>query len=88
MDFNLVSRNWKTQLQGYLVLMKRRGFNESRVMQKLDEEVRNALIVNSWELLTAFTKIERKDKIQYLMETYYLSYSRIEDIITLDKDTE
>ena len=87
MDFNLVSRNWKTQLQGYLVLMKRKGFNESRVMRKLDEEVRNALIVNSWELLTAFTKIERKDKIQYLMETYYLSYSRIEDIITLlDKD--
>ena len=68
--------------------MKRRGFNESRVMQKLDEEVRNALIVNSWELLTAFTEIERKDKIQYLMETYYLSYSRIEDIITLDKETE
>ena len=88
MDFNLVSRNWKTQPQGYLVLMKRKGFNESRVMRKLDEEVRNALIVNSWELLTAFTKIERKDKIQYLMETYYLSYSRIEDIITLDKDTE
>ena len=87
MDFNLVSRNWKTQLQGYLVLMKRKGFNESRLMQKLDEEVRNALIVNSWELLTAFTKIERKDKIQYLMETYYLSFSRIEDIITLlDKD--
>ena len=55
-------------------------------MRKLDEEVRNALIVNSWELLTAFTKIERKEKIQYLMETYHLSYSRIEDIITLDKD--
>ena len=68
--------------------MKRKGFNESRVMRKLDEEVRNALIVNSWELLTAFTKIERKDKIQYLMETYYLSFSRIEDIIALDKDIE
>ena len=88
MDFNLVSRNWKPQHHGYLALMKRKGFNESRVMRKLDEEVRNALIVNSWELLTAFTKIERKDKIQYLMKTYYLSYSRIEDIITLDKDTE
>ena len=66
--------------------MKRKGFNESRLMMKLDEEVRNALIVNSWHLLSAFTKIERKEKIQYLMETYHLSYSRIEDIITLDKD--
>jgi len=26
--------------------------------------------------------------MQYLMETYHLSYSRIEDIIVLDKDTE
>jgi len=45
--------------------------------------------VNNWHLLTAFTKIERKDKIQYLMEQYHLSYSRIEDIITLyAKDIE
>ena len=66
--------------------MDRKGFNESRLMQKLDEEVRNALIVNSWDLLSAFTKIERKEKIQYLMEQYHLSYSRIEDIIALDRD--
>jgi len=45
--------------------------------------------VNSWHLLTAFTKIVRKEKNQYLMEQYHLSYSRIEDIITLDaKDIE
>ena len=72
--------------QGYSALKKRRGFNESRLMQKIDEEVRNALIVNSWELLSAFTGIKYKDKIQYLMEQYHLSYSRIEDIINLDKD--
>ena len=66
--------------------MKRKGFNDSRLMMKLDEEVRNALIVNSWHILSAFTKIERKEKIQYLMETYHLSYSRIEDIIVLDRE--
>ena len=66
--------------------MERKGFNTSRLMMKLDEEVRNALIVNSWDLLSAFTKISYKEKIQYLMETYHLSYSRIEDIIVLDRD--
>ena len=66
--------------------MKHRGFNKNKLQQKIDEEVRNALIVNSWEMLSHFTKIKYKDKIQYLMDQYHLSYSRIEDIINMDKD--
>ena len=65
--------------------MKRRGFNKNRLLQKLDEEVRNALIVNSWELLSEFTEIKYRQKVEYLMEQYHLSFSRIEDIINLEK---
>jgi len=63
-----------------------RGFNKDRVEKRIDEEVRNALIVNTWDLLTGFTSVKYKDKIQYLMDRHHLSYSRIEDIINLDKD--
>jgi hypothetical protein len=63
-----------------------RGFNKDRVEKRIDEEVRNALIVNTWDLLTGFTEVKYKDKIQYLMDRHHLSYSRIEDIINLDKD--
>tara|TARA_Y100001938_G_scaffold139879_1_gene207330 strand:+ start:612 stop:779 length:168 start_codon:yes stop_codon:yes gene_type:complete len=55
-------------------------------MRKLDEEVRNVQIVTAWDLLSHFTKLKYKEKIQYLMEQHHLSYSRIEDIIGLDKD--
>jgi len=63
-----------------------RGFNKDRVEKRIDEEVRNALIVNTWDLLTGFTEVKYKDKIQHLMDQHHLSYSRIEDIINLDKD--
>jgi hypothetical protein len=66
--------------------LKHRGFNKDKLQKKIDEEVRNALIINAWELLSAFTKVKYKDKIQLLMDRYHLSYSRIEDIINMDKD--
>lgn len=81
-----MSRRLRNQHHGYLALKKRRGFNESKVMRKLDEEVRNVQIVTAWDLLSHFTKLKYKEKIQYLMEQHHLSYSRIEDIIGLDKD--
>ena len=57
------------------------GFNKNKLWDKLDIEIRNAKIVTTWDILKRWTKLGYKEKIHILMDEYYLSYSRVEDVI-------
>ena len=43
--------------------MKRKGFNNNRLMDKLDLEIRNVQVVTSWDILSMFTKLSYKEKL-------------------------
>ena len=49
-------------------------------------EIRNSNIVTTWDVLKRWTKLSYQEKIQYLMDEYFLSYSRVEDIINMEED--
>ena len=57
------------------------GFNKNKLWDKLDIEIKNAKIVTTWDVLKRWTKLGYQKKIQILMKEYFLSYSRVEDII-------
>ncbi len=67
-------------------MIKRKGFQTNNILKKLDEEIRNSLIACSFDVLSHVTDLSYNDKIKYLMKEYHLSFSRIEDIINLDKE--
>ena len=53
---------------------------------KLDQKIRNIKIKTTWEVMSNWTGLRYKDKIQHLMKEYHLSFSRIEDIINMKDD--
>ena len=53
---------------------------------KLDQKIRNIKIKTTWDVMSSWTDIKYKDKIQHLMKEYHLSFSRIEDIINMKED--
>lgn len=61
--------------------MKRKGFNTTKLMDKLDVEVRNVQILTAYAVLSTFSKMKYKDKIRYLMQEHNLSNKAIEKII-------
>ena len=50
-------------------------------MDKLALEIRNVQVVTSWDILSMFTKMSYKEKIDYLMKEYYQGKKNVEKII-------
>ena len=53
----------------------------SMIDDKLDMKIRDEKIRTTWDVMSHWTKLKYKEKIQYLMSEYHLSLSRIEDIV-------
>ena len=48
---------------------------------KLEQKIRDVEIRTSWAVLSTWTKMSYKEKINVLMKEYFLGFKRIEDII-------
>tara|TARA_B110000467_G_C18015629_1_gene312879 strand:+ start:253 stop:471 length:219 start_codon:yes stop_codon:yes gene_type:complete len=68
--------------------MYRKGFNTTKLMDKLDVEIRNVQIVTSWDILSLLTKMKYVDKIKYLTQEYHLSDKAIEKILREARDLD
>ncbi len=56
-------------------------FRINKLHEKIDIAVRNAEICTIWHTLGLVTEMSYKEKQDFLSKEYYLSQSRIEDII-------
>ena len=61
-------------------------YNKNILLDKIDTEIRNAVIVATYEVLDTHTKMKYKDKIKWLSETHFLSDRRIEQILQDSKE--
>jgi len=68
--------------------MKRKDYYANKIKDKVSQEIRNAMIITSWDMLTLLTKMSYAEKIQYLIDEYHLSDKRIEQLIGEARDTE
>lgn len=57
-------------------------FKPSILKEKLDQTVRNVEIATMYAVLTAYTELTYRDKIDAIASEYHLSEKRIESIIT------
>ena len=48
---------------------------------KIEMKIRNVKIQTYWHTMGRWTKLSYRQKIQFLMDEFHLSHSRIEDII-------
>ena len=64
------------------------GFKHKHILEyiddKLDQKIRNVKIQTTWRVLSSMTDVSYKEKIHMLMKEYFLSFSRIEDIINME----
>ena len=62
--------------------------NYNPINNKVEVAARNFGIAESWNVMTAFTKMSYREKLDWLMERYNLSEKRIEEVIQQSKRNE